>query len=157
MFAPQVLKIRSPSSPSMAIRAKSFGLSDSRAVVISASNCSPRAPWWQRCLHGYRKPATAEEQEKWLDYMGPGTGDLHLPGEVNLCLDTPSSGGQRENLPRRASLRRRGIPRPVRAVGVRIDAATRTVRAVCGACGVWSTTVHGCYARGRCQYCRTLL
>lgn len=35
----------------------------------------------------------------------------------------------------------------VRAVGVRITAATQTVRAQCGACGVWSTTVHGRYAR----------
>ena len=35
----------------------------------------------------------------------------------------------------------------VRAVGVRIDAATRTVRAVCGVCGVWSSTVHGRYTR----------
>ncbi|WP_405097919.1 ISL3 family transposase [Micromonospora sp. NBC_01412] len=38
----------------------------------------------------------------------------------------------------------------VRAVGVRIDAATRTVRTVraaCGVCGVWSTTVHGRYTR----------
>ncbi|MEU4645682.1 ISL3 family transposase [Micromonospora sp. NPDC023814] len=35
----------------------------------------------------------------------------------------------------------------VRAVGVRIDAATRTVRAACGVCGVWSSTVHGRYTR----------
>jgi transposase len=35
----------------------------------------------------------------------------------------------------------------VRAVGARIDAATRTVRAACGACGTWSTTVHGRYVR----------
>ncbi|MGW5079554.1 ISL3 family transposase [Micromonospora echinospora] len=35
----------------------------------------------------------------------------------------------------------------VRAVGVRIDAATRTVRAACGACGTWSTSVHGRYVR----------
>ncbi|MFG3701926.1 ISL3 family transposase [Micromonospora sp. NPDC047620] len=35
----------------------------------------------------------------------------------------------------------------VRAVGVRIDAATQTVRALCGACGTSSTTVHGRYTR----------
>ncbi|MEU5937552.1 transposase family protein [Micromonospora sp. NPDC047187] len=35
----------------------------------------------------------------------------------------------------------------VRGVGVRIDAATRTVRSACGACGTWSTTLHGCYVR----------
>ncbi|RLK09637.1 transposase [Micromonospora sp. M71_S20] len=35
----------------------------------------------------------------------------------------------------------------VRGVGVRIDAATRTVRASCGACGTWSTAVHGRYVR----------
>ncbi|MEU4643354.1 ISL3 family transposase [Micromonospora sp. NPDC023814] len=35
----------------------------------------------------------------------------------------------------------------VRGVGVRIDAATQTVRAPCGACGTWSTTVHGRYVR----------
>ncbi|WP_433611421.1 hypothetical protein ACQP2P_44220 [Dactylosporangium sp. CA-139114] len=32
-------KIRNPSRPRSAIRAKSFGLADNRAVVISASNC----------------------------------------------------------------------------------------------------------------------
>ncbi|MDG4785001.1 ISL3 family transposase [Micromonospora sp. WMMD1102] len=35
----------------------------------------------------------------------------------------------------------------VRGVGVRIDAATRTVRASCGTCGTWSTTLHGRYVR----------
>ncbi|WP_121157738.1 ISL3 family transposase [Micromonospora pisi] len=35
----------------------------------------------------------------------------------------------------------------VRGVGVRIDAATKTVRAACGACGTWSTTLHGSYVR----------
>ncbi|MFG1888055.1 hypothetical protein ACGFIR_09310 [Micromonospora sp. NPDC049051] len=35
----------------------------------------------------------------------------------------------------------------VRAVGVRINAATQTVRARCGACSAWSTTVHGRYVR----------
>ncbi|MEU1844161.1 ISL3 family transposase [Micromonospora sediminicola] len=35
----------------------------------------------------------------------------------------------------------------VRAVGVRINAATQTMRALCGACGTWSTTVHGRYVR----------
>ncbi|KAB1161416.1 ISL3 family transposase [Micromonospora sp. AMSO12t] len=35
----------------------------------------------------------------------------------------------------------------VRGVGVRIDAATKTVRAACVACGTWSTTVHGRYVR----------
>jgi hypothetical protein len=39
MLAPQASKIRSPSRPSRAINAKSFGLCDSRAVVIRASNC----------------------------------------------------------------------------------------------------------------------
>ncbi|MFE9207320.1 hypothetical protein [Micromonospora sp. NPDC007230] len=36
---PQASKIRRPSRPRRATRAKSFGLVDSRAVVISASNC----------------------------------------------------------------------------------------------------------------------
>ncbi|MEV4496179.1 helix-turn-helix domain-containing protein [Micromonospora arborensis] len=35
----------------------------------------------------------------------------------------------------------------VRGVGVRIDAATQTVRARCGTCGIWSATVHGRYVR----------
>ncbi|SCL29900.1 Transposase [Micromonospora pallida] len=35
----------------------------------------------------------------------------------------------------------------VRGVGVRIEAATQTVRAQCGACGTWSATVHGRYVR----------
>ncbi|MGC4807207.1 ISL3 family transposase [Micromonospora sp. DT233] len=35
----------------------------------------------------------------------------------------------------------------VRGVGVRIDAATRTMRAPCGACGTWSTRTHGRYVR----------
>ncbi|WP_247686717.1 transposase family protein [Micromonospora sp. C31] len=35
----------------------------------------------------------------------------------------------------------------VRGVGVRIDAATRTVRASCGDCGTWSTMLHGRYVR----------
>jgi hypothetical protein len=39
MLAPQASKIRNLSRPSMAIRPKSFGLVDSRAVVIWASNC----------------------------------------------------------------------------------------------------------------------
>ncbi|MEV0331096.1 hypothetical protein AB0H63_32325 [Micromonospora echinospora] len=33
----------------------------------------------------------------------------------------------------------------VRGVGVRIEAATQTVRAPCGACATWSATVHGRY------------
>ncbi|WP_435588070.1 ISL3 family transposase [Micromonospora aurantiaca (nom. illeg.)] len=35
----------------------------------------------------------------------------------------------------------------VRGVGVRIDAATQTVRARCGTCSTWSTTRHGRYVR----------
>ncbi|MET7970472.1 hypothetical protein [Micromonospora sp. NPDC005305] len=35
----------------------------------------------------------------------------------------------------------------VRGVGVRIDAATQTVRAGCNACGTWSTTVHSRYVQ----------
>ncbi|MEV2242806.1 ISL3 family transposase [Micromonospora sp. NPDC049891] len=35
----------------------------------------------------------------------------------------------------------------VRGITVRIDAATQTVRASCGVCGAWSTTVHGRYVR----------
>ncbi|WFE59294.1 ISL3 family transposase [Micromonospora sp. WMMD712] len=35
----------------------------------------------------------------------------------------------------------------VRAFGVRIDATTQTVEASCGACGTWSTSVHGRYVR----------
>lgn len=35
----------------------------------------------------------------------------------------------------------------VRGITVRIDAATQTVRAPCGVCGAWSTTVHGRYLR----------
>jgi hypothetical protein len=45
MSAPVASKIRKPSSPSIATRAKSFGLFDSRAAVSIASNCrwvSPR-------------------------------------------------------------------------------------------------------------------
>ncbi len=44
MFAPQASKIRSPRRPSMAMRAKSFGLADSRAVVIWASSCKCPSP-----------------------------------------------------------------------------------------------------------------
>jgi len=39
MSAPVASKIRRPSSPSMATRAKSFGLADSRAAVSRVSNC----------------------------------------------------------------------------------------------------------------------
>ncbi|MEU5949440.1 hypothetical protein ABZ793_28300 [Micromonospora sp. NPDC047465] len=35
----------------------------------------------------------------------------------------------------------------VRGIGVRIDAATRTVRAAYVACGAWSTTMHDRYVR----------
>ncbi|RKR91782.1 transposase [Micromonospora pisi] len=35
----------------------------------------------------------------------------------------------------------------VRGVGVRIDAATQTVQMPCGACGTWSSTMHGRYVR----------
>ncbi|MFV2110468.1 ISL3 family transposase [Micromonospora sp. LOL_015] len=48
-------------------------------------------------------------------------------------------------LPHLAGLRLEAVV--VRAAGVRINAATRTVRAACGACGTWSTTVHGRYLR----------
>jgi hypothetical protein len=54
MLAPQASKIRSPRSPSIAIRAKSLMLVDSRAVVISASNCRWPRPrvgglgWYER-------------------------------------------------------------------------------------------------------------
>jgi hypothetical protein len=39
MFAPEASKIRSPSRPSIATSAKSYGLDDSRAAVSIASNC----------------------------------------------------------------------------------------------------------------------
>ena len=39
MSAPVASKIRKPSSPSIAISAKSHGLDDSRAAVSRASNC----------------------------------------------------------------------------------------------------------------------
>jgi hypothetical protein len=44
MVAPQASKIRKPSRPNIAMRAKSLMLGESRAVVIRASNCRCPSP-----------------------------------------------------------------------------------------------------------------
>jgi hypothetical protein len=60
MLTPQASKIRSPSRPKSVTSTKSFGFIDSRAVVISASNCTcPRLVSVSRAVRrpGRCKPA----------------------------------------------------------------------------------------------------